>query len=256
MRREILDYYVNSDFRDPIPLYNSSKQYLEFVSKDHAGYVSELIPLLPPVPRNLVLTKEEDFIMSMLCYKFCCLLHCLPYTKSKKDDFLPNFEKGPKFLRDFLDSFSSIGRDYQVVMSSASSKFREAISLHVTYDGLDLSADELRVCDDTRYQRSLINKEELVFINSESYKRLSTRERLDQLASFTARRDRITPVLYKIVTMGVQYLSGGSRFQISSVAGKPDKRKTTRQLLLDLKRFELAKFRESPSDYTFPKSVS
>ncbi|GFM95175.1 hypothetical protein MMARV_C048P2 [viral metagenome] len=236
-------------------LYNSDLKQLsgELLDKNKEDAISSLILDCPELPKEVYKLEGDEFKISVLLYKIRVLCFFLGYIEAHIShcDYLVHKFGMRRGLSDFINDLSGAGFEPQIILSATSEIVRKFQSKYQTYEDLDLTLDEIDSLEKIRERRRLINSHFTVLFNEDKYKLGSESFKLQCQKDREKALEQASSILFKIVTLGVQYLNSSHRLSL-----KLDRSLRVDEVLKLFRASEIRRFKENPSSYSLPKRVS
>lgn len=236
------------------PLYDSTNSMLKISKHNDPDENSKIImKFTPEISPGVYSLSGDSFAKAVGLYKFKVLCFHLGYLK----DYLPVFKEHLstfgiiKGSNECFTELSGVGFEPQIILSSTSKLISKFQTKFQTFVGLDLTLVEIDELEAVRERRRILNVKYTSFLSSDKYSHLSEKEKMDVLNQRDNDLDTATSTLFRICTLGPQYLSSSARLNLKLKPGtKLD------DLLQALRKSEIQKFRSLKENYKFPKSVS
>mmetsp|Transcript_24078 Transcript_24078/g.33136 ORF Transcript_24078/g.33136 Transcript_24078/m.33136 type:complete len:276 (+) Transcript_24078:65-892(+) len=234
---------------------------------DGSNPVTYLQSVLPDLPftfgKDSINTEHNSRLR--LRYKVCVLGYVFPFLKDECLEIetlldAPEISHGDyeTLCSDFIRNKNELGGEIQIVLRAADSFLVTNLTREIQYSGYGLSLAEVVEIEAIDRLRSEINVVQSNFESSDSYFSLSKMEVLTKTEEFDTQRKKVTSMLWTVLHLGANFISAKDKHFLKKQCDD-DKilyRTTVEEQVINLRKQELAVYRQDPKNYSLPKSFA
>lgn len=241
---------------NPIPIELNSDGTLNIDEGLSIGDNIDLISSLIPEPPSLDGIEDEDVRKKVRNeFQVIVIRQVLGYTK----DFIDRKISDGVSFSEIKQDLTELGKDVEIILSACSRKFTVQQISQQQWGKYQLRFEEVIRLESVASLRREINVRRANWESSKEYLNSSKAVKAQKEIDFQQELDEVTDTLWRILHLGVNYLTPSERLQIkvrTAEMSKKDKTSYVSGELVSLRKAYLEQWRSNPSKFTLPKVKS